>query len=62
MITATCPECKLLIQLVSAPEIGRQLICVNCSNTFEVIWLFPVILDYLENDPKTLGDPDKELE
>ena len=62
MITATCPECKQLVNLVSIPEIGQQLICVNCNSYLEVTWLFPVILDYLDDDPKPISESDEILE
>ena len=62
MITSTCPECKHLINLFSLPEIGQQLICENCNNMFEVTWLFPVFLDYLEREEKISDEQDENLE
>ncbi len=60
MITASCPECKEPILLASTPQIGQQLICANCKNDFEVTWLFPIILDYKENEFGKPSDPDDE--
>lgn len=60
MITATCPECKEPIHFASTPQIGQQLICVHCKNDLEVTWLFPVSLDYLETESKTINNPDEK--
>lgn len=61
MIT-TCLECQQPISFESMPEIGQQLICAHCENCFEVIWLFPIILGYLENESKTISNPDENAE
>jgi uncharacterized protein YbaR (Trm112 family) len=52
MITATCPECKHLVNLVSMPEIGQQLKCVNCNEMLEVTWLLPLCLNYPAREDK----------
>jgi uncharacterized protein YbaR (Trm112 family) len=62
MINATCPECKQLINWDSMPEIGQQLMCVNCSNMLEVTWLFPVFLDYQDKETKTIDEQDESIE
>ena len=48
MITASCPECHQSIDIASDLEIGQQVMCQSCHMCFEVTWLFPLHLDYLE--------------
>ncbi|MFH1633203.1 MAG: lysine biosynthesis protein LysW [Chloroflexota bacterium] len=48
MVSVSCPECRQQIDLDSNPEIGQQVTCQSCNVDLEVIWLFPVCLDYLE--------------
>ena len=48
MIQSACPECKQLIEITADPEIGQQFLCTACDTVFEVTWLFPISLDYLE--------------
>jgi lysine biosynthesis protein LysW len=42
-----CPVCQGNIGVAENPEIGQSVICPDCGNVFEVVWLFPL----------TLGDP-----
>jgi hypothetical protein len=60
LISATCPECIEPIHFTSTLQIGQQLICENCKNDFEVTWLFPISLDYLDNKSKTINNPDQK--
>ncbi|UCF29671.1 MAG: lysine biosynthesis protein LysW [Chloroflexota bacterium] len=60
-MTATCPECKHLINLISLPEIGKLFICESCDTKLEVTWLFPVILDYQEYEKQLASDEDENL-
>jgi hypothetical protein len=48
ILTIPCPECQQLIALDSDWVVGQQATCQSCYTDFVVIWLFPVILDYLE--------------
>ncbi len=48
MITASCPECKNQINLDTNPEIGQTIKCATCQTILEVIWLYPLSLDYPE--------------
>jgi hypothetical protein len=51
-----------VIRLISLPEIGNQMICERCCTRLEVIWLFPVILDFQEYEIEPASDQDKNFE
>ena len=60
MIITKCPLCKGAIEVSEDPNIGLQLMCIHCSTDFEVTWLFPFTLDYLEKHTLiNLGDSAK---
>ena len=60
MISTNCPECDHLIDLELMPEINQKIACTNCNNLFEVTWLFPVSLDYQDNEEMPPG-PEHEI-
>ena len=55
MITATCPECKAEIVLGSIPDIGKRTVCSACSTELEVVWLYPPMLDYIDDECQVAG-------
>jgi len=59
LITAFCPQCHTEISLTSSPEIGQRVSCSTCDTTLEIIWLYPLSLDYPEDQeqPASLIDP-----
>ena len=46
MVKARCPHCNCEVQLGENPQLGQVQICMNCGKRFEVVWLFPLALDY----------------
>jgi len=48
MIICSCPECDAENDVGLAPEIGQRVICIGCGKDLEVIWLYPLALDYAE--------------
>ncbi len=48
MVVVLCLECQHAIEIDLYPEIGQRVVCPACQVELEVIWLFPVVLDYLE--------------
>lgn len=48
MVIVSCPECENRIHLDSKPVIGQRAACEDCQTVFEVTWLFPICLDYLD--------------
>lgn len=48
VIKATCPECKNETEVVSPPELGQRLTCMICNTPLEIVWLYPISLDYVE--------------
>lgn len=62
MITVSCPECRQQIQFVSDHEIGQQVTCQSCNTALEVIWLFPICLDYPETKEQISAKLDRNPE
>jgi uncharacterized protein YbaR (Trm112 family) len=58
MITISCPECQQKIDLDSDPKIGQHITCQSCKTDFQVTWLFPICLDYLEISDQVSTPPD----
>lgn len=48
MVKVPCLKCNQPIDLVSNQKIGQQIVCHSCQTILEVVWLFPVCLDYTE--------------
>ncbi|MFN2126345.1 MAG: hypothetical protein ACK2TU_00660 [Anaerolineales bacterium] len=48
MIIAECPNCNAHIEIETVPVIGMPVVCYRCCVNLEVIWLYPVTLDYPE--------------
>lgn len=65
MITASCPECASLIKFSDSPKIGQRFQCGNCSTVLVVTWLYPLSLDFIEEQgspppkPSETGPMDK---
>lgn len=44
-----CPSCKISFDIADEePEIRRQLVCPHCQKYFEVTWLYPLTIDFVE--------------
>lgn len=64
MITTFCPQCHTEVTLDPSPEIGQRVSCGTCATILEIIWLYPLSLDFPEdreqpassNDPQPNGD------
>ena len=55
-----CPSCKKEFEIADEePEIRRRLTCPHCQMLFEVTWLYPLTLDYLEEE---LIKPSRSIE
>ena len=55
MIRAKCPTCKSMIEFTTGPKIRQQQKCPVCGLVSEVVWLYPVELDLLD-EPKGPGN------
>jgi uncharacterized protein YbaR (Trm112 family) len=61
MVKVACPECQQRIDLDSEPKIGQHITCQSCKTEFQVTWLFPICLDYLEITEQIPASPDESL-
>jgi predicted Zn finger-like uncharacterized protein len=44
-----CPSCQNKFVIADEePDINKRLTCPHCHQIFEVTWLYPFTLDYLE--------------
>jgi predicted Zn finger-like uncharacterized protein len=46
MLTPRCPECKSMIDIADIPIIGEVILCPDCKKEFTVTWLYPITLDF----------------
>ena len=46
VLTPRCPECKSMIDIANIPVIGEVILCPDCKREFIVTWLYPITLDY----------------
>jgi hypothetical protein len=56
MIQAKCPSCASRIEFAAGPKIWQQQKCPACGLVSEVVWLYPVELDLL-NEHELRGKP-----
>jgi lysine biosynthesis protein LysW len=57
MIHGICPACQSRFEIEEEPDLGIRVTCPDCSVTYEVTWLYPFTLDYLEtNEPDQKDD------
>jgi lysine biosynthesis protein LysW len=45
-----CPECKQEIDLISPHDLGQRVICQTCIIQLEVVWLYPLSLDTVDDE------------
>jgi len=48
LVKATCPACNNITELVPPLDLGQHLTCPVCKTCLEIIWLYPICLDYAE--------------
>ncbi len=61
MIKAQCLSCLSPIDIQAHPQLGQRVVCPQCETALEVIWLYPVTLDYPEVGGLILDTP-KQLD
>lgn len=51
MPKGACPNCKSPVEAGRRPHVGQRLVCETCQTPVEVVWLYPLELDfYIERD------------
>ena len=55
-LSAECPECDSAIAFVTMPKIGQTVFCALCGSKLEVAFLYPIMLDYADDDLPLDGD------
>lgn len=50
MANVKCPHCGAEVHVGEQPQLGQRETCKQCDKTLEVIWLFPLELDYCEDN------------
>jgi lysine biosynthesis protein LysW len=53
MVKVVCPECTQQIRVRENPRIGGYLICDACGKKLEIVWLYPLEVEYAEVDRQT---------
>lgn len=47
-----CPACQVEFKIMDEePDIRGLITCPHCQRAFEVTWLYPLTLDYVEDNP-----------
>lgn len=55
-----CPSCQKEFEITDEEtDINRRFSCPHCLTMFEVTWLFPLTLDYIEENS---CDPNRSIE
>ena len=47
MIQTKCLTCETEILVTKPPKIGQVLRCPECQAGLEIVWLFPIALDFV---------------
>ncbi|MGD8584799.1 MAG: hypothetical protein PVH65_17455 [Chloroflexota bacterium] len=56
---AECPSCAARIYFNVRPKLGDIVVCYECEENLEVVWLNPIKLDWsLLDDDESWGDVD----
>ena len=48
MLFVQCPNCNSHIEIEDVPALGLPIECYHCHVELEIIWLYPVTLDFPE--------------
>ena len=49
-LTADCPECEFEIKFEKMPHLRQKSICPECDTELEVAYLYPIMLDWVDED------------
>ena len=55
MLTAQCPACSAAVDVNPQPDLRARLTCRQCGTPLEVVWLYPLVLDFLEDRSQELN-------
>jgi hypothetical protein len=55
-----CPSCNKYFDIANEePEIRKQFVCPHCLKNCEVTWLYPITIDFIEDNP---SNPKRSIE
>ena len=57
-LTAECPECQSDVMFESTPHIDQIVNCDSCGTKLEVAYLFPIMLDWADDDALQVFEDD----
>ena len=54
MVRTKCLNCSKTIEIKLEPElaVGRAVSCPSCDTVLDIVWLYPLVLDWHETEPK----------
>ena len=54
MVRTKCLNCSKTIEIKLEPDlaIGQMVNCSSCDTDLDIVWLYPVVLDWHEPEPK----------
>jgi lysine biosynthesis protein LysW len=58
MVKTHCLNCQADIPLGVDPKIGQMVTCPACQSSFEVVWLFPLELDWFSESESFTDNKD----
>jgi hypothetical protein len=61
MVKTLCLNCQTDILFGENPQMGQRAICPACHTVFEVVWLFPLELDWLSEPDLSTPGTDRDL-
>ncbi len=57
MAQVKCFICPTMIDVGDMPCINQIVVCPSCGQSYEVIWLFPLVLTMERSKPMATPDP-----
>ena len=50
MISFLCLACSNAIHIQDEPFVGQHVQCETCLNELQITWLYPLTLDFMDED------------
>jgi len=57
-LTAECPECEAVVTFEKMPRLAQTTICTSCQTNLEVAYLYPIMLDWVDENAQQYEDDD----
>lgn len=59
-LSAECPECNADVTFEEMPKVKQITFCQDCNTKLEVAFLYPIMLDWADDDLYDVDDLDDD--